>query len=217
MIVTIDGPSGSGKSSTARALAKRLGFDFLDTGAMYRAVAHATLRASVDPTDARQLAALLSNLCLEMPPGRVVLNGEDVTEAIRTPEVSAASSRVAVLPTVRRFLAGQQRAIAAGRNIICEGRDQGTVVFPDAVRKFFFTADPMERAARRHRELAARGESVTLESVYAAQLERDRRDAERDLAPMRPADDAIVIDSTRMSFDEVLALMEREVRRCWAG
>jgi cytidylate kinase len=217
MIVTIDGPSGSGKSSTARALARRLGFDFLDTGAMYRAVALAARRASVDPNDPRQLDVLLSGLHLEMPPGRVLLNGEDVTDAIRTPEASSGASKVAVLPAVRRFLARQQRAIAAGRNIICEGRDQGTVVFPDAGRKFFFTADPMERAARRYRELVARGESVTLESVYAAQLERDRRDAERDLAPLRPAEDAVVIDSTRMNFDDVLALVEREVRRCWAG
>jgi CMP/dCMP kinase len=217
MIVTIDGPAGSGKSTTARALAGRLGFDFLDTGAMYRAVALAALRAGIDWNDPIGLARLLDGLRLEMPPGRVLLNGEDVTAAIRSPEATSGSSQVAVIPAVRRFLAGQQRAIAAGRNIVCEGRDQGTFVFPDAGRKFFFTADPMERARRRHRELTARGESVTLEAVYEAQLERDRRDAGRDLAPLRPADDAVIVDSTRLGPDEVLDLVEREVRRCWPG
>ena len=123
MIVTIDGPAGAGKSSAARALARRLGFDFLDTGAMFRAVALAMLRAGVEPREGPALSALLEHLHLELPPGRVLLNGEDVTAAVRTPEVTAASSRVAVVPAIRLHLAAQQRLLAAGRDIVCEGEE----------------------------------------------------------------------------------------------
>src|SRR5262249_22678038 len=130
MIVTIDGPAGAGKSSAARALAQRLGFEFLDTGAMYRAVALAALRAGLDLHDQAALARLLGRLVLEMPPGRVLLDGEDVTTAIRGREVTAATSPVADSKVVRQHLVGLQRAIAAGRDMVCEGRDQGTIVFP---------------------------------------------------------------------------------------
>jgi cytidylate kinase len=214
MIVTIDGPAGAGKSSAARSLARRLGFEFLDTGAMYRAVALAALRAGVDLHDQPGLARLLGTLNIDMPPGRVLLNGEDVTAAIRTPEVTAATSPVADSRAVRQHLAGLQRAIAAGRDMVCEGRDQGTVVFPDAARKFFLKADPVERARRRQREMEARGQAVDFDAVLRAQAERDRRDAARDLAPMVPAPDAIILDSTHLDLPQVVDLMEREVRRC---
>ena len=214
MIVTIDGPAGAGKSSAARALAQRLGFEFLDTGAMYRAVALAALRAGLDLHDQQGLARLLGTLALDMPPGRVLLNGEDVTAAIRTPEVTAATSPVADSRAVRQHLAGLQRAIAGGRDMVCEGRDQGTVVFPDAACKFFLKADPVERARRRQREMEARGQAVDLDAVLRAQEERDRRDAARDLAPMVPAPDAIILDSTHLDLPQVVDLMEREVRRC---
>jgi cytidylate kinase len=214
MIVTIDGPAGAGKSSAAKALARRLGFEFLDTGAMYRAVALAALRAGLDLHDHAALARLVGTLTLDMPPGRVLLNGEDVTAAIRTPEVTAATSPVADSKPVRQHLVGLQRAIAAGRNMVCEGRDQGTVVFPDAARKFFLKADPVERARRRQREMEARGEAVDFEAVLRAQQERDRRDAARDLAPMVPAEDAILLDSTSLTLAQVVDLMEGEVRRC---
>jgi cytidylate kinase len=214
MIVTIDGPAGSGKSSAAKALARRLGFEFLDTGAMYRAVTLAALRAGLDLHDHAALAHLVANLVLDMPPGHVLLNGEDVTAAIRTPEVTAATSPVADSRPVRQHLAGLQRAIAAGRDMVCEGRDQGTVVFPDAARKFFLKADPVERARRRQREMEARGHAVEFDAVLRAQEERDRRDAARDLAPMVPAADAILLDSTHLPMAEVVDLMEREVRRC---
>ncbi len=214
MIVTIDGPAGAGKSSAARALAQRLGFEFLDTGAMYRAVALAALRAGLDLHDQEGLSRLLGTLVLEMPPGRVRLNGEDVTTAIRTREVTTATGPVADSPVVRRHLVGLQRAIAAGRNFVCEGRDQGTVVFPDAACKFFLKADPVERARRRQRDMAARGEAVDFDAVLAAQEERDRRDAARDLAPMVPAPDAILLDSTHLELVQVVDLMESEVRRC---
>src|SRR6516164_6156941 len=214
MIVTIDGPAGAGKSTAAKALARRLGFDFLDTGAMYRAVTLAALRAGCDLDDEVALARLVAGLTLEMPPSRVVLGGEDVTDGIRTPEVTAGTGKVASSPAVRRRLGEWQRALAAGRNMVCEGRDQGTVVFPDAARKFFLIADPAERARRRQREMQARGEVLEFSEVLKAQEVRDRRDAQRDLGPMKPAADAVILDSTALPLEQVVDLMEQAARRC---
>ncbi|MCI0637466.1 MAG: (d)CMP kinase [Gemmataceae bacterium] len=213
MIVTIDGPSGAGKSSAARLLAERLGFDFLDTGAMFRAVTLAVLRAKVNLTDQDALAQLLDSIRLDLPAGKVLLDGEDVTGLIRTPEITAASGPIAGSPLVRRRLAEWQRRIAAGRSVVCEGRDQGTVVFPEAQCKFFLSADPLERARRRHRELCESGATLTLEEVLQSQEARDRRDAARAIAPMVPAAAAILLDSTALSLDQVVARMEEEVRR----
>jgi CMP/dCMP kinase len=211
MIVTIDGPAGAGKSSAARMLAQRLGFDYLDTGAMYRAVTLAGLRARLDLNDTQALTQLLATIRLDMPPGRVLLNDEDITGLIRTPEVTAASGAVASSPVVRRRLVEWQRQIAAGRDFVCEGRDQGTIVFPDAECKFFLFADPQERAHRRHAELRARGATVTLEEILQAQTERDARDAARDIAPMVPAHDAVLLDSTHLSVEQVVERMAGEV------
>jgi cytidylate kinase len=213
MIITIDGPAGAGKSSAARALAKRLGFEFLDTGAMYRSVALAALRAGVDVTDPAATTTLLANVRLEMPGNQVLLNEEDVSAAIRTAEVTAATGTAADSLIVRRRLAELQRGIAAGRNMVCEGRDQGTVVFPDAVCKFFLVADPEERARRRQREIEARGQAVDFATLRAALDERDRRDAGRHIAPMRPAEDAIVLDTTHLNLEQVVDRMEMECRR----
>lgn len=213
MIVTIDGPAGAGKSSAARLLAERLGFDFLDTGAMYRAVTLAGLRGQWDFSDQFALSQVLPTLHLDMPPGKVLLNGEDISHLIRTPAVTAASGAVASSPVVRTQLVAWQRAIAAGRRFVCEGRDQGTVVFPDALCKFFLIADPVERARRRHRELLAKGESITLEEILQAQQDRDARDAARQIAPMVPAADAILLDSTRFTLEEVVARMQEEVQK----
>jgi CMP/dCMP kinase len=215
MIVTIDGPAGSGKSSAARGLAQRLGFEVLDTGAMYRAVTLAVQRASISESNPAAIEALLAHIHIEMPPERLLLNGEDVTAAIRAPEIAQPASRLAAIPVVRRFLAAQQRAIAQGRNMVCEGRDQGTVVFPDAICKFFFQADRVERARRRLAEQQANGSKLaTVDSVLAEQDQRDERDANRDTAPMTPAPDAIRIDTTRMSLEQVIDRLEQEVRRC---
>jgi cytidylate kinase len=214
MIITIDGPAGAGKSSAARTLAQRLGFEFLDTGAMYRAVALAALRAGVDLRDEPALEKLVSSLPLEMPPGgRVLLDREDVTDRIRTSEVTAATGAVADSPAVRQRLARMQRAMAEGRNLVCEGRDQGTIVFPHAACKFFMFADPLERARRRQRQMEARGERVDLEQLLRDQEIRDQRDAARDLAPMKPADDAVLLDSTQLSLEQAVEAMAAEVRR----
>ena len=212
MIVTLDGPAGAGKSSAAKALARRLGIEFLDTGAMYRAVTYAGLRAAIDLRDQQALQVLLQDFDLEMTGERVLLNGLDVTTAIRKAEVTRSSGMIADSPVVRRFLVDQQRRIAAGRNMVCEGRDQGTIVFPEAICKFFLTANPLERARRRQGDMAARGEDVDLQEVLRAQEERDLRDAARDIAPMVPAVDAILVDTTGQTLSQVVDRLEREVR-----
>jgi cytidylate kinase len=217
MIVTIDGPAGAGKSSAAKELARRLGFEFLDTGAMYRAVTFAALRSGLDVRDHAAVAALLPSLQIDMPPGRVVLNGEDVTSQIRAAAITAASGPIADNAAVRGQLSELQRTIAAGRNMVCEGRDQGTVVFPDAACKFFLIAQPQERARRRQRDMAARGESLDLQAILQAQEARDARDAQRDLGPMKPAGDAIILDSTHLSLEQVVDQMEQAVHRCLRG
>jgi cytidylate kinase len=213
MIVTVDGPAGAGKSSAAKTLAQRLGFEYLDTGAMYRAVTLAALRKGIDLQDQEALATILSQLSLELPPGRVVLNGEDVTALIRSVKVTEASVQIADSPVVRRHLVGLQRTIAAGRDMVCEGRDQGTIVFPNAECKFFLVAEASERARRRQREMERRGESIPWDEVLRAQEARDRRDTSRDLAPMVPAPEAIVLDSTHLSLEQVVDRMEEQVRR----
>jgi CMP/dCMP kinase len=213
MIVTIDGPAGAGKSSVARLLAKRLDFDFLDTGAMYRAVALAALRRDLDLASDDQLGRLVDELRLEMRGDVVRLDGEDVSALLRSPEVTAATGQVADRREVRVRLNEQQRRIAAGRDIVCEGRDQGTIVFPEAECKFFLHAEPRERARRRYDELLMRDPAITFEEVLGQQEERDARDAARDIAPMEPAPDAIRFDSTLLTLHEVVDRMEEYVRR----
>jgi cytidylate kinase len=217
MIVTIDGPAGSGKSTAARGLARRLGFEYLDTGAMYRAVALALTRADVPFCNAGRVVEFLARTRLEMPAGQVLLNGVDVSDAIRHPSISDASSRVAVEPHVRAVLVQWQRQVAQGRDMVCEGRDQGSVVFTDSPCKFFLTAPVETRAARRLEELRARGSHTTLEAMIEDIRIRDHRDATRAVGPLMRPDNAIVIDTTGLTAEQVLDRLEAEVRRCRPG
>jgi CMP/dCMP kinase len=212
MIVTIDGPAGSGKSTAARRLAERLGFDFLDTGAMYRAVALEVLSRGIDIGDVAQVVQVAHAADIEALGPVVRAGGRDVTAAIRTPEVSSAASKVAAIPEVRTELVRLQRQAAERRNVVSEGRDQGTVVFPLAECKFYLTADPNERARRRQIELAEQGETIAVEDLLRQILERDNRDQTRDTAPLRPADDAIRIDTSHLSPDEMVVCLETLVR-----
>jgi len=212
-VVTIDGPAGSGKSTVARQVAERLGWRLLDTGAMFRAVAWAVARAGLDLDDAQAVARLTETLEVRFPPGRVLVDGEDVTEAIRTSEVTRRVRPIADNPAVRRELAGWQRAFAAENDTVTEGRDQGTVVFPDAPLKFFLTADPAERARRRFEEFRRRGETVAYDEVFADLQRRDREDEARTIAPLKPAEDAQRLDTTGRTIDEVVTIIERSARR----
>jgi len=212
-IVAIDGPAGAGKSTVARQLARRLGFTIIDTGAIYRSVALAAQRAGVSWDDDPGLARLLdAGLGLTFRGERVLLRGEDVTEAIRTPEISRGASVVSARPVVRQKLLQLQRDLgrAAPRGAVLEGRDIGTVVFPDADVKFFLTASDEARAQRRHAELAEKGLSVPLPEVLADQRRRDKDDTERAIAPLRAAADAVVVDTTGFDLEQVVERCFRE-------
>ncbi len=212
MIVTIDGPAGAGKSSAARRLARKLGFYFLDTGAMYRAVTLAGYRAGVDWSQPEELAAVAASLTLELSNDQVLMNGEDVTAAIRTLEITTLTQHAADNQAVRRMLTDQQRAFAAGKDVVTEGRDQATVVFPQAECKVFLTASEEERARRRFLDLQARGEEVEVSEVLRKQRLRDERDAKREFGGLVKADDSIEVFTDGLNPDEVVDRLEEVVR-----
>lgn len=214
--IAIDGPAGAGKSTIARLLAQKLGILYLDTGAMYRAIGLKSLRLGVDRRSEPAMAALLDTSDLQIRfadhQQQVLLDGEDVTNLIRTPEVSIAASDVSALTVVRIRLVDIQRKIAAAQDLILDGRDIGTYVLPRASHKFFLTADTGERARRRLLDLRARGDqAATLEQVQEDMTYRDLQDSSRALAPLRQADDAILIDTTGLSVDDVVAIVLKYV------
>jgi cytidylate kinase len=213
-VIAIDGPAGSGKSTIARLLSQRLGYLYLDTGAMYRAVALLALREGVALDDGPSLAALTRAARIGFSPeGHVIARGEDVTEEIRRPSVSAAVSEVSAHAEVRELLVADQRRSANGRNVVVEGRDIGTVVFPTAALKVFLTAAPEVRAERRRKELIAAGEHTSASETLTALRARDAYDSSRAVSPLRKAADAVEVDTSAMTIDEVLDAVEALVRK----
>jgi len=211
LIVTIDGPAGAGKSTVARQLASRLGYLYLDTGALYRAVAWKVRACGVDPADREAVAALLpsTTIAMEYSPERprVSVNGQDISEEIRTAEISRTASVVSAIPAVREWLLPVQRQISSAGGIVAEGRDLGTRVFPAADVKFFLEADQDVRAGRRHRELAATGQAAPLDQTRQEILNRDERDRSRDVAPLIAASDATLIDTSMLTVEQVIERM----------
>jgi CMP/dCMP kinase len=215
-VIAIDGPSGAGKSTITRLLADRLGYIHIDTGAMFRSVALAVKRAGIDMNDEAALLDLCGSLRISFDRSgesqKVLLNGEDVSAAIRTPEISLLTSGVSAVKCVREDLLKRQREMGRSGGVVLEGRDIGTVVFPDADVKFFLTASAEERGRRRYLELLEKGENVTLDGTIAEVARRDEQDEKREHAPLCKAVDAIEIDSSRLTIDEVLLVMEGKIR-----
>lgn len=216
-VITIDGPSGSGKGTVAALLAGKLGWNFLDSGALYRLLAFAARNHGVDLTNEEALKVLAEHLDVQFGAARdghgmvIILEGEDVTEAIRNETVGAGASQVAALPVVRTALLQRQKAFREAPGLVADGRDMGTVVFPDAPLKIFLTASAEERARRRYLQLKARGDDVNLASLLEEIRERDERDTQRAVAPLKLAEDAIQLDSTTLSIEEVLQRILSEV------
>lgn len=215
--VAIDGPSGAGKSTIARILAGELGFLYIDTGALYRSIGYAMLKKDVEPSDAAKVEAQLPSLQVELThiegSQRVIVNGEDVTAFIRTPDVSMAASAVSAIPAVRRFLFDLQRETAMKSNVIMDGRDIGTVVLPHADVKIFLTASAEDRAGRRFVELKEKGTTVTFEEVLADMKKRDYDDSHRAAAPLKAAEDAVVVDTTGNTLEQSVAVLKEIVEK----
>lgn len=217
LVVTIDGPAGAGKSTVARRLAQELDYRLLDTGALYRAVALLARERGVAWDDGAGLAGICRDLDVEFrlvgDVNHLIVQGDDITTKIRTPEISGGASRVSALGPVRDGLLDLQRRLGAGGGVVVEGRDTGTVVFPGAQAKFFLTASAEVRARRRHDELVESGAEVSYDQVLSDQRERDRRDSDRAIAPLVQAPDAVVVDSSGVPLDEVIATMLAEVQK----
>jgi cytidylate kinase len=212
VVVAVDGPAASGKGTIAAGVAQALRFHLLDSGSLYRLVALKALESRVAVDAAPELAALAAGLDVAFPPGRIELDGHEVTETIRSEEVSAAASRVAVHAGVRKALLERQRAFRRPPGLVADGRDMGTVVFPDALLKVFVTASPEERARRRHKQLIEKGISSTIDGLLRDIRGRDARDAGRAAAPLRPADDAVILDTTDMAIEAAIEFVLGQYR-----
>ena len=217
MIITIDGPSGAGKSTVSRGLAKHLSFTYLDTGAMYRAVALAAYTAGVGVEDHKKISEICTSADIwfkgDFDSSRIIMNGEDVSEAIRTPVMDMQASLISAVYVVREKMTLLQRSIGAKGNIVAEGRDMGTVVFPDADIKFFLSADIAARVERRYHERLSKGENISKEDIEKDILQRDKQDSSREIAPLTAATDAIYIDSSKMSAEDVINLMLDKIKK----
>ncbi len=215
--VAIDGPAGAGKSTIARKAAAELGFIYIDTGALYRTVGLAAIRAGKELTSAQEIVSVLTDeLCIELKfadgEQHMFLNGEDVSSAIRTPEVSLAASKVSAVPQVRAYLFDLQKKMASENNCIMDGRDIGTVVLPDAQVKIFLTASPEARAQRRYKELKEKGMDVKYEDVLSDQLKRDYEDSHRAIAPLKQADDAVLCDTSEINLEQSIELIIKTIK-----
>ncbi|MGC8926558.1 MAG: (d)CMP kinase [Myxococcota bacterium] len=219
MIITIDGPAGSGKSTSAKLLAQRLGFFHLDTGAIYRSVAYLLKKESISFDDEEKASEIASRMKIDFIRDKghykVVVNGEDVTDKIRLPEISIGASDVGKLKKVRMALIEVQRGFARVNNVVAEGRDMGTVIFPEAEAKFYLDASFDVRAERRQKELAERGIIKDLREIIEELKKRDDQDSKRDIAPLKPARDAIIVNTDKMGVDEVVEFLYSEVKKRW--
>ncbi|MDR0652318.1 MAG: (d)CMP kinase [Synergistaceae bacterium] len=214
-VIVIDGPAGAGKSTVAREVARQMGLPFLDTGAIYRTITHVMLSKGIPPSDSPELRAALGEFTISFQNGRVFACGEDVTEVIRTPAIDKNVSPYSAIPVVRESLLGIQRD-QGGQGLVAEGRDMGTVVFPDADVKIFLTASPGERAARRHAERLAKGEESDYDDILRQVKARDEMDTNRAAAPLKPAEDAVMLDSTGLDVGEVVSRVVEQVARALA-
>ena len=213
MIITIDGPAGAGKSSVAKGLARRLNFEFLDTGAMYRAVTWAVLQQNVNPNNGQAVAAIASRLKIRLADDQTFVNEQNVSDEIRSGEVTAAVSSVADNVAVRWLLVQQQREISASGNFVCEGRDQGTEVFPNAECKIFLTASSAQRAQRRLKQLQSTDPLLTFENIHQQQINRDQRDQQRPVGALRQAEDALEVNTDGLNVDQVINQLEEIARK----
>jgi len=215
LLITIDGPAGAGKTTVSRELARRLGYTYVDTGALYRAVALAAIRDTRALEDEKRLPELCDSLALqfrETETGlRLFMDGEDISDHLRTQQITMLASALSARPAVRRFLLDIQRDMGRNGGAVFEGRDMGTVVFPNADIKFFLYADPGVRAMRRYQEVSAKGIKISLSEISETMKRRDEEDSTRDLAPLRPAEDAVQVDSTALGIDEVVETMLRRI------
>lgn len=210
--IAVDGPSGAGKSTIAKAVAQRLGIDYIDTGAMYRAIGYKMLKEDINVDDLEGIQRLLDTTEIDFSKGDIILDGQVINELIRTPEISKQASRCSAVGIVREKLVDLQQKMGRAKSVVMDGRDIGTVVFPDAEYKFFITASPEERAKRRYNELIEKGQKVNYDQVLADITARDHNDSTREITPLRKAEDAIEVDTTNMTIEEVIEYICKEMK-----